>query len=79
MMKNIKVLGPGCKRCDAAVQMVKDAATKAGVEVTVEKVTDYAEIAGYGIASTPGLVVDGKVVHAGGLPKAEDVARWITA
>jgi small redox-active disulfide protein 2 len=79
MMKNVKVLGPGCKRCDAAVQMVKDAATKAGVEVTVEKVTDYAEIAGYGIASTPGLVVDGKVVHAGGLPKVEDVARWITA
>lgn len=79
MMKNVKVLGPGCKRCDAAVQMVKDAATKAGVEVTVEKVTDYAEIAGYGIASTPGLVVDGKVVHAGGLPKAEDVARWIAA
>ncbi len=78
-MKNVKVLGPGCKRCDAAMQMVKDAATKAGVEVTVEKVTDYAEIAGYGIASTPGLVVDGKVVHAGGLPKAEDVARWITA
>jgi len=77
MMKNVKVLGPGCKRCDAAVQMVQDAATKAGVEVTVEKVTDYAEIAGYGIASTPGLVVDGKVVHAGGLPKAEDVARWI--
>lgn len=79
MMKNVKVLGPGCKRCDAAVQMVKDAATKAGVEVTVEKVTDYAKIAGYGIASTPGLVVDGKVVHAGGLPKAEDVARWIRA
>ncbi len=78
-MKIVKVLGPGCKRCDAAVQMVKDAATKAGVEVTVEKVTDYAEIAGFGIVSTPGLVVDGKVVHAGGLPKAEDVARWITA
>lgn len=78
-MKDVKVLGPGCKRCDAAVQMVKDAAATAGVEVAVSKVTDYAEIAGYGIASTPGLVVDGKVVHAGGLPKAEDVARWITA
>lgn len=78
-MKDVKVLGPGCKRCDAAVQMVKDAAATAGVEVAVSKVTDYAEIAGYGIASTPGIVVDGKVVHAGGLPKAEDVARWITA
>ena len=79
MMKNVKVLGPGCKRCDAAVQMVKDAATQAGVEVTVEKVTDYAEIAGYGIASTPGIMVDGKVMHAGGLPRAEDLARWIAA
>lgn len=76
-MKSVKVLGPGCKRCDAAMQMVKDAAAKAGVEVAVEKVTDYAEIAGYGIASTPGIVVDGKVVHAGGLPKPEDVARWM--
>lgn len=76
-MKDVKVLGPGCKRCDAAVQMVKDAAAAAGVEVAVAKVTDYAEIAGYGIASTPGIVVDGKVVHAGGLPKAEDLSRWI--
>ena len=78
-MKLVKVLGPGCRRCDAVGQMVQDAAAKAGVAVTVEKVTDYAEIAGYGIASTPGLVVDGTLVHAGGLPKAEDVARWITA
>ncbi len=78
-MKDVKVLGPGCKRCDAAVQMVKEAAAAAGVEVAVAKVTDYAEIAGYGIASTPGIVVDGKVVHAGGLPKAEDLARWIAA
>lgn len=76
-MKDVKVLGPGCKRCDAAVQMVKDAAAAAGVAVTVTKVTDYAEIAGYGIAATPGIVVDGTVVHAGGLPKAEHLARWI--
>jgi small redox-active disulfide protein 2 len=78
-MKDVKVLGPGCKRCETVVQMVKDAAAQAGVDVTVTKVTDYAEIAGYGIASTPGIVVDGKVVHAGGLPKAEDLVRWITA
>jgi small redox-active disulfide protein 2 len=76
-MKDVKVLGPGCKRCDAAVQMVKDAAAQAGVEVSVAKVTDYAEIAGYGIASTPGIVVDGKVVHAGGLPKADDLLKWL--
>jgi small redox-active disulfide protein 2 len=76
-MKDVKVLGPGCKRCDAAVQMVKDAAAAAGAEVSVSKVTDYAEIAGYGIAATPGIVVDGKVVHAGGLPRPEDLACWL--
>ncbi len=59
--------------------MVKDAASRADVEVTVKKVTDDAQIAGYGIASTPGLVVDGRVVHAAGLPQAEDIARWIAA
>jgi len=78
-MKDVKVLGPGCKRCDTAVQMVKDAAAAAGVEISVSKVTDYAEIARFGIASTPAIVVDGQVVHAGGLPKAEDLARWIAA
>ncbi|MBU8536642.1 thioredoxin family protein [Falsiroseomonas tokyonensis] len=76
-MKDVKVLGPGCRRCDAAVQMVQDAAAQAGVPVTVSKVTDYAAIAGYGIAATPGIVVDGKVVHAGGLPKPADLARWL--
>ena len=78
-MKSVKVLGPGCKRCETTAQMVRDEAAKLGVDVSVEKVTDYAEIAGYGIASTPGIVVDDKVVHAGGLPKAEDLARWLAA
>ena len=78
-MKNIKVLGPGCARCVTTAQMVQKEADKLGVPVTIEKVTDYAVIAGYGIASTPGIVVDGKVVHAGGLPKAEDLARWLAA
>jgi len=59
--------------------MVKDAVAASGVEVRVSTVTDDAEIAGYGIASTPGIVVDGRVVHAGGLPKAADLARWIAA
>lgn len=76
-MKDIKILGPGCKRCETTAQMVRDGAARLGVAVQVEKVTDYAEIAGYGIASTPGIVIDGKVVHAGGLPKEEDLAKWL--
>ena len=78
-MKEVKVLGPGCKRCVATAEMVQTKADKLGVPVTIEKVTDYAAIAGYGIASTPGIVVDGKVVHAGGLPKPDDLARRLAA
>ncbi len=78
-MKEIKVLGPGCKRCDRTAEMVQLEADKLGLPVRIEKVTDYAAIAGYGIAATPGVVIDGKVVHAGGLPKPADLARWLQA
>jgi len=78
-MKDVKVLGPGCKRCEATEAMVKDAAAKLGIDVKVEKVTDYAAIARFGVASTPGIVVDGKVVHAGGLPKEDALERWLQA
>jgi small redox-active disulfide protein 2 len=76
-MKNVKVLGPGCKRCVATAELVQAEADRLGVQVAIEKVTDYAAIAEYGIAATPGIVVDGKVVHAGGLPRADDLARWL--
>lgn len=76
-MKNVKVLGPGCKRCQTTEEMVKAAAVRLGIEVVIEKITDYAKIAEYGIMSTPGIVIDGKVVHAGGLPKADDLTKWL--
>jgi small redox-active disulfide protein 2 len=78
-MKDIKVLGPGCKRCQTTEDMVKAEAVRLGIDVKIEKVTDYAAIAGYGVVSTPGIVIDGKVVHAGGLPKAEDLTGWLAA
>ena len=78
-MKSVKVLGPGCKRCIATAEMVQAQADRLGVPVRIEKVTDYAAIAGYGIVSTPGIVIDDALVHAGGLPKPEDVAAWLTA
>ena len=76
-MKSVKVLGSGCKTCQMTAELLKTEAAKLGVEIEIEKVTDYAAIAGYGIASTPGIVVDGRVVHAGGLPKTEDIAGWL--
>jgi small redox-active disulfide protein 2 len=78
-VKDIKVLGPGCKRCQTTEDMVKAAAAALGIDASIEKITDYAEMAKYGIASTPGIVIDGKVVHAGGLPKEDDLKRWLQA
>jgi small redox-active disulfide protein 2 len=76
-MKDVKVLGSGCKRCIETAALLQAEADRLGIAISLEKVTDYAEIARFGIASTPGVVVDGKVVHAGGLPKAESVAGWL--
>ncbi len=59
--------------------MVQTEADRLGIGVSIEKVTDYAAVASYGVVSTPGIIVDGKVVHAGGLPKADDVAKWLSA
>jgi len=77
-MREVKILGPGCKRCQATADMVKTEAEKIGIEVSIEKVTDYGAIAQYGIVSTPGIVIDGKVVHAGGLPKQDAIAGWLS-
>ena len=82
-MKDVKVLGPGCKSCTTTATtaaMVQSAADKLGVPVKIEKVTDYAAIAGYGIASTPGIVIDGKVVHAGERCRRRTISRggWQT-
>ena len=78
-MKDVKVLGPGCARCKTLTEMVRQAAEQTGVEIRLEKIEDMATIVGYGIMSTPGLVIDGKVVHAGGLPDAQKVAAWLQA
>lgn len=78
-MKTVKVYGPGCKRCETTETMVKDAAAKLGVAVDVTKVTDPREIAMAGVMSTPGISVDGKLVHAGGLPDTAKLEGWLSA
>lgn len=78
-MKTVKVYGPGCKRCEATEALVHDTASKLGIEVDVEKVTDAKSIAIAGVMSTPGLSVDGKLVHAGGVPDAAKLEGWLSA
>ncbi|OJX78617.1 thioredoxin family protein [Magnetospirillum sp. 64-120] len=76
-MKTFKVLGSGCKNCVTTAKLIEDKATALGVAVAVEKVTDMATIMGFGIMSTPGVVMDGKVVHAGGIPQPDKVEAWL--
>lgn len=78
-MRTVKVYGPGCKRCEATEAMVRETASKLGIEVEVEKVTDAKSIAMAGVMSTPGLSVDGKLVHTGGLPDAARLEGWLLA
>jgi len=74
----IKVLGPGCPKCNQTADLVKEAVAEAGVDATIDKVTDVMEIAGYGVFGTPAVVVDGQVKSVGKIPKKEDIKSWLT-
>lgn len=73
----IKVLGPGCKNCVTLEANTKAAIDALGMKAEFEKVTDYAQIAKYGIMSTPGLVIDGKVVSFGKVLKTDAIVDLI--
>ncbi|MDP2759454.1 MAG: thioredoxin family protein [Sideroxyarcus sp.] len=76
-MKNIKVLGTGCANCKSTMKLIEDAAKEKGVEIQLEKIEDIQAIMAHGVMSTPGVVVDGKVVHAGGVPSRDKIAGWL--
>ncbi|ODU14322.1 MAG: glutaredoxin [Thiobacillus sp. SCN 64-35] len=76
-MKDIKVLGSGCANCKTTLKLIEEVAQARGVTVRLEKVEDMAAILGYGVMSTPGVVIDGKVVHAGGVPDRNKIEGWL--
>jgi small redox-active disulfide protein 2 len=76
-MKTIEVLGPGCDNCKRLEANAREAAAMAGIDAEFVKVTDYGQIMAYGIMSTPGLVIDGKVVSYGRVPSAGAIAGWL--
>jgi small redox-active disulfide protein 2 len=78
-MKNIKVLGTGCSNCKNTIALVETVARERGVEIQLEKVEDLQAIMSYGIMSTPGVVIDGQIVHAGGVPSRQKVEGWLPA
>lgn len=75
----VKILGPGCKNCQNLERATREALAELGLEATVEKVTDYADIASYGVMRTPGLVVDGEVLVSGRVPRTEELRRLLAA
>ena len=75
-MKAVKVLGTGCANCRNTVALIETVARAQGAEITLEKVEDLQAIMSHGVMSTPGVVIDGKVVHAGGVPSREKVDAW---
>ena len=73
----IKVLGPGCAKCEQTEKIVKEAISETGVDAHITKVTDVMEIAKHGVFVTPAVVVDGEVKSVGKVPSEEEVKAWI--
>lgn len=71
----IKILGSGCKNCVTLAENTKKALNKLSIEAAVEKITDFADIAAYGVMSTPALVIDEQVVSFGKVLKAEEIEK----
>jgi small redox-active disulfide protein 2 len=77
-MRMIEVLGSGCPNCRKLEANAREAIAMAGVQAEVRHVTDPREIVARGVMSTPGLVIDGKVVSTGRIPNAGDIAMWLS-
>lgn len=76
---DIKVLGTGCANCKATIALIDQIAQARGVTVNLKKVEELRDIISYGVMSTPGVVINGKVVDAGGVPSRDKIEQWLTA
>lgn len=73
----VTVYGPGCARCNQTAQIVKETLEAEGVAFTLDKVSDFAEIAKAGVMATPGVAIDGKLVSTGKIPTAAEIKSWL--
>ena len=73
----IKVLGPGCTKCNKTEKLVQEVIQETGVDASVEKVTDMMQIASYGVFGTPSVIVNGDVKCTGKVPKKSDIISWL--
>lgn len=77
-MIEVKILGTGCANCKTTQKLVEAVVAARGLQASIEKVEDVRAIMGYGVMSTPGVVIDGVVVHAGGVPSRAQVEQWLS-
>jgi len=75
---DIKVLGTGCANCKNTQALIEQVAKDKGVAISLSKVEEMREIMAFGVMSTPAVVINGKVVHAGGVPSRDKVSQWFT-
>ncbi|RJX32052.1 MAG: thioredoxin family protein [Oxalobacter sp.] len=73
---DVKVLGSGCANCSNTLAQIEQVAKAKGINITLSKVQDFQEIMTYKVMSLPAVVIDGKVVHAGGIPSHEKIEGW---
>ncbi len=78
-MIDVKVLGTGCANCKTTQALIEAVAGEHDIAIALEKVEDMAKIMSYGVMSTPGVVINGKVVHAGGIPDKTSILSWLTS
>jgi len=77
-MKNVKVLGTGCRNCQVTYRLIEEVAHAKDVAVELEKVEKIDEIMRLGVLLTPGVIVDGRIVHSGGVPDRKKVESWLS-
>ena len=77
-MKEVKVLGPGCAKCEELLEQTKAAISEMGLECDLQKITDITQIASYGVMMTPALIVDGEVKLSGKVPSLDNLKKLLS-
>jgi small redox-active disulfide protein 2 len=77
-MKDIKILGPGCPRCEELYKLTRQVTLELKMECNLQKITDINEITSHGVMFTPALVVDGKVIVSGKVPRVQEIKKLLT-